>query len=118
MYGLPKGFDGQIFVGCALEMLCINTTQIYLHFSDQLSICVQASYSLQSNRDSQVRIVEVPMVEPDLFKLLEQLVIAASAREDGTLVLEFGNDFVFKCYDPTDLYEAYEIRHGDRTIVV
>jgi len=118
MYGLPKDFDGQIFVGRALEMLCVNATQVYLHFGDQLSICVEANYSLQSNRDSEAHIIDVPAVEPDLFKLLEQSVTAASAQADGTLVLEFDNDFVFKCYDPTDLYEAYEIRDGDRKIIV
>ena len=118
MYGSPKDFDGQIFVGRTLEMLCVSANQIYLYFSGQLSICVEASYSLQSKNLAEARIVGVPTVEPDLFKLLERSVIAASAQEGGTLVLEFDNDFVFKCYDPTDLYEAYEIRDGVRKIVV
>jgi hypothetical protein len=118
MYGLPKDFDCNCFVGHALEMICVNANQIYLHFDGKTVITIESKYAVRKKQDANILVSEVPFVETKLFSLIEQKIIAATAREDGTLTLAFGNDFLLSCYDRSDQYESYQIKLGDKTIIV
>lgn len=118
MYGLPENFDCSFFSGRIVEMLCVNANQIYLHFDRDVTLTLEGKYSLQKVDIALLKLVEVPYVEPDLFKLIEQAVSRVVARTDGTLSLTFANGFTLNCYDETNLYESYRIRNGDQITIV
>jgi Family of unknown function (DUF6188) len=119
MYKLPADFDAQFFVGRNLEQICFNQNQIALHFDDDLSIVIESAFSHeepQSPSDGQV--VEVPVSDSDLMRLLGCSVSEASGDGDGTLILVFENGHVLKCFDTSDQYESYQIEHHGNVIIV
>ena len=118
MYGLPKDFDCAFLVGRTLEMICFAANQIYLHFDQKIMITIEGEYSFQKERVAPLQILVVPAVECNLMTLLEQSVISASGKEDGTLALVFQNGSVFRCYDRTENYESYRIKNGKKITIV
>jgi Family of unknown function (DUF6188) len=119
MYGLPEDFDGSFLIGRALEMICFNANQIYLHFDGQVTITIEGSFSHQrAQYESNTQILSVPVSESDLMQLLEHKISAVSGDKDGTLKLVFDHDQILRCYDQLPNYESYQIRHGDTVIIV
>jgi Family of unknown function (DUF6188) len=59
----------------------------------------------------------VPTSESRLMTLLGKTVSRAEGTADGTLTLWFGDGQHFRCFDRPH-YEAYQIRHGMREIIV
>lgn len=119
MYGLPENFDGSFLIGRTLEMICFNANQIYLHFDGQVTITIEGSFShqrAQSGSDTQV--LSVPVSESDLMQLLEHKITGVSGEKDGTLTLVFDDGQILKCYDQLPNYESYQIRHGEKVIIV
>lgn len=119
MYGLPKDFDASFLVGLTLEMVCFNINQVYLHFSSHVLITIEGDFLYQASAsDNTARTTRPPILETNLTKLLEHSVSRASGDKDGTLTMVFDNGHVLKCLDTSPNYEAYKIKHGDRTIIV
>jgi hypothetical protein len=118
MYGLPADFDGRIFVGRTLELVCFAAYHFNLHFDQHIGVQVNGEYSLQMDPGFEPEIIEPPDFHPGLTKLLEQPVKDASGSRDGTLTIHFSSGAVFTCYDRTPGYESYYIHIGDRWIIV
>jgi hypothetical protein len=118
MYGLPKDFDAGFLPGRLLEQVCFSENQVALHFSGDVSISIEGTYSHEDeSRAWEPSKVRVPPSQSNLMQLLGRAVRRAIGMGDGTLVLEFDNDHRLMCFD-TPQYESYHIRHGARTITV
>jgi hypothetical protein len=117
MYGLPENFDASFFVGQTLEMVSFNANQLYLHFSGKITITVESTFSYQSG-NTQPATIRVPVKQSNLMQLLEHTVSKASGDRNGTLTLVFDNDDLLQCFDSSKSYESYQIKYGNRTIVV
>jgi len=118
MHGLPEKLDFQIFSGRLLEMVCITINQLYLHFDGDLFLTIEASYSFQETPDACLAIREIPTFDNRLLSLLGQTITQASKEDGGTLVIGFSSGALFKCYDPTSLYEAYRITLGKNQYII
>jgi len=118
MNGLPKNFDGSFLVGCALEMVCFNATQMYLHFSKGVTITVEGTFSYRKTASQAAPAIKVPVKESDLMQLLEQSVSKVTGDQSGALTLSFSNGQIFKCFDSSKHYESYQIKIGDKVIVI
>lgn len=118
MYRLPNDFDFSVFVGKTLEMVCVTANTICLHFGADVSITIEAEYSVSGAAEQRPRKAVVPEFDPVVLSLIEHSVTVASGTPEGTLILEFDMGAILRCYDPTELYEAYSIRMGDRTVIV
>jgi hypothetical protein len=117
MYGLPENFDASFLVGQTLEMVCFNANQLYLHFSSHITITVESTFSYQDG-SSQSAPQQVPVKESNLMQLLEHKVSKASGDKNGTLALVFDNGHTVQCYDSSKNYESYQIKIGEKVIVV
>jgi Family of unknown function (DUF6188) len=118
MYSLPKDFNCDFFIGRTLQMVCVNANQLYLHFDKEVQLAIEAEYSFQKEMSGLISKKNVPEVVLEIFGLIEQVIIAASSQPGGTLVLEFGDGSIFRCYDSSDLYESYKITNGNRITIV
>ena len=119
MYGLPENFDGSFLIGRNLEMICFNANQIYLHFDGQVTITIEGTFSHQhAQSESDTAVISVPVSQSDLMQLLEHQISAISGDKDGTLTLVFDDGQILRCYDQFPDYESYQIRHGDKVIIV
>jgi hypothetical protein len=118
MYGLPENFDCSFFDGRKVEMICITANQIYLHFDQELTLTIEGRYSIQTSNLAISKSIQVPEIDLALFGTIEQPVLRSAAEPSGTLTLVFQSGYTVKCYDDTELYEAYRIQNGSSTIVV
>ena len=118
MYGFPKNFDPDVFIGLTLEMICFNFNQIYLHFDKQTSITIEATLTYQMADGKEPLEISPPVLSSNLMGLLEHKVISATSQSDGTLSLTFDNGHIVKCLDPEPNYESYKISLGTTTIIV
>ncbi len=117
MYGLPKNFDASFFIDKRLEMICFNANQLYLHFNDGIVVTIESDFWYQPS-SSKGELVSVPVLQSDMMKLLEHQVSKAVADNNGTLVITFDNGCVLKCLDNSSNYECYQIKIGNRVIIV
>ena len=113
MYGLPKDFNGDFFIGQILEMVCFNENQVYLHFGCEITVTIESAFSYQNDK-----IVSIPVRESDLMKMLGLSVSKAEGEKDGTLSLTFSNGETLKIYDISKQYESYSITYKGNRIIV
>jgi hypothetical protein len=119
MYGLPKQFDSAFLIGRTLEQVSFNQNQIYLHFDGDVSITIEGSFAhYQPESQSGMKVLEVPVLESDLMKLLGFSISKVLTDKEGTLGLLFANGRMLKCFDKSPQFESYQIRHGVKTIIV
>lgn len=126
MHGLPKDFDVSIFVGKTLVSLHFYEFSISMNFEDRekhpleltrvdcVLLTLESSYSHQRSEDKLEVRIDIPTQQSTLLELVRRSVRAASAEFPGTLVLEFQGGHVLKCYDDTNMYESYHIRHDGK----
>jgi hypothetical protein len=118
VYGLPENFDASFLVGQTLEMVSFNANQLYLHFSGHITITVEGTFSYQNVSFQSAQPIHVPVQESNLMQLLEHTVSQASGDRNGTLSLAFDNGQIFQCFDSSKGYESYQIKIGEKVIVV
>ena len=120
MYGLPKGFNGSFLVDGVFEMVCFSQNQVCLHFSNEVMVTIEGSFSFSCPQSEDVeRVMDVPVHQSALMTLLGASVSEVQGSEDGTLQLFLDNGYVLKCYDSlAPQYESYRIRCGDKVIIV
>lgn len=118
MYGLPENLSLEFLVGLELQQVCFSRHQLILIFGDQVNISVESAITIRN------RGVEPPPrrgllgVADQLLSLLNETVLSANGRVDGTLTLGFSNDRSVEVFDSNAHYESYQIHNGDELIVV
>ena len=118
MYGLPENFDTSFIQGQTLEMVSFNANQLYLHFSGHVMITVEATFLYQESASQPAKPVQVPVKESNLMQLVEHTVTKASGDKNGTLSLFFDNGQTFQCFDSSKNYESYQIKIGEKVVIV
>lgn len=119
MYRLPADFDGSFFIGRRLEGLVFRQYLIALHFDADVSISLESSYSHQhAGSGEEAKVQEIPVTESDLMSLLGKLVSDVRHDDKGTLTLVFENGDTLSCYDPSEMYEVYQIQHDGKILIV
>lgn len=119
MYGLPKDFDASVFIGLTLERATFTKNQVIFDFEKSVSLLIEGSFAhSHEDKAKQEDVKEPPIETSSVMELLECVVQTASGHEDGTLSIVFENGQSLTCYDDRPNYEAYQIKLGDRTILV
>jgi hypothetical protein len=122
VYGLPADFDASFFVGCTLNQIWFQEFSMQFLFGDDFAagptITLQSSYVFRATEDADAEQQEVPVSSSGVMQLVGLDVIGTSSRTDGTLRLDFEDGASIDFLDDTSQYEAYQIRFGDRFIVV
>lgn len=119
MYGLPKDFTGQVFVGRMLRHVAVFSNQMIFDFDGECWLRLESSYTYsKAGTELGSNLFEVPQFAPELMRILDQRVSLASAEPDGTLELTFENGDRLTFHDPDRRYEAYHLGwHGGELTV-
>ena|SRR6266851_6360151 len=118
MYGLPVDFNSEFLVGRVLEQVCFNENQISLRFDADVGITIEGAYAYQDTPLAEdAPTMHAPASSSRLMQLLGHSVSRAEGTPEGTLSLFFENGHALRCFD-TPGYESYQIRLGDRVIIV
>ena len=119
MYGLPKNVDLTFLLRKKILQVCIGFNEIIFHFDeDRVSICIQSTCAYQSEDGTVVQIENYPISASTLCKVLGEPIIQVHGEESGALKLKFSNGSTLTIYDDDKQYESYQIKHGDKVIVV
>ena len=113
MYGLPPNFDVTGFIGKTLEVLVVGQYQLTLRFSENYTINVEGLIALNSEPS-----VDLPDSLSAIYCLINQTVDSASATEDGTLALAFGNGTTLQILDSEKNFESYNFSLGGKELFV
>lgn len=118
MYGLPEDADLTFLMSRQLEMVCLGLSVVILNFDENISISIENTFyhysadgkctACESHRDSALA----------LSGVLGCSITGVSWHTNGFLRMSFSNGEDLELRDDTSLYEAYQIRHGDKLIVV
>jgi hypothetical protein len=79
---------------------------------------IESSFSHTTNANAKKRMVDVPIIESDIMRMIAHSISSATWDKEGTLTLVFDDSQTFRCYDTSPNYESYQIRHGKKVIVV
>jgi len=120
MFKFPDEFDGSFLLGKTLEMVCFNTSQVYLHFDERVRIMIESafSYHRRENSDETEIINKVPVKKSNLMQLLGQKVSGVQTDNDATMTLKFENGDIVKCYATFPNYECYHIWNGTTEVII
>ena len=118
MYGLPKDFNGSIFVKKEMIQVCFNANQMIVHFEEGLSVISMGSFGRASGKRDREIVHELPVTSSDIMELLGHVVMEALVEENGILRLRFDNEQILTFYNDKPNYESYHIQMGKRTIIV
>jgi hypothetical protein len=118
MYRLPTDFDPAFLIGRTLDQICFTANTITFQFDGEVAITLEGGYA-HGGADLRLDapIAFVPEPQPNLMELIEHAVLRAEGSSDGTLTLFFDHGQQLRCFDHAH-YEAYQIRHGERVIIV
>jgi hypothetical protein len=117
MYKLPQDFSGAFFVGERLELICFSINQMTLHFSNDIAITLEGSFSFCCSAQQPV-LENFPVTSSGIMSLLDKKVVDVFCNEESLLRLIFEQGYVFECYDSSPNYESYKIRYKNTEIIV
>ncbi|GEL98338.1 DUF6188 family protein [Cellulomonas terrae] len=118
MYGLEVGTDVSGLKGRTIEQIAVGEHQAQLHLSNSASISIEGDFSMTSAGGAPTIFERPRDAAQALADRLGLDVVSADVLEPGVLTLEFSDGSQLRAYDSSDRYESYQIRIGDRLIVV
>ena len=119
MYGLPKDFNGDFFVGRTLEAVMFTENTVHLAFDNDVSVTIESSLQHVTSQAGELSDPQaVPLRHSRLMELTGHRVLNAADAGSGTLRLQFDNDHVVNIFDDTESYESYSISHNGTAIFV
>jgi hypothetical protein len=118
MYGLPRDFDPQIFVGRELETITYAVNVIVLAFAERLTVSVSGSLPYRTGPGVNPAVDRPPVPHTELVGLVGRTVVGTQLRSSRELVLDLEGGGFVTLLDDSETYECYLINTGDREIVV
>lgn len=120
MYGLPKDFDGSMFIGTTVRQIAFSANTIFVSFGNDISITLLASFEHRIGAEGKKPdgVQSVPVDESRLMQVSGRSVESVEANVDGTLTLHFNGGHVLLCSDDSPQYESYHITQGKVEIYV
>lgn len=109
MYGLPPGFDPEIFLGRVVDQVCFSANNVQISFRDDGYITIEGSYAHLTHEAADTPDVAVPPSSSNLMRLAGKVVSAASVVGSGDLRLVFDDGQILVCLDDSPKYESYHI---------
>jgi hypothetical protein len=118
MYGLPKNIDLRFLIGKELLSISVAPNEVILRFDDYLTINITSECDYQPSVGEILRIENYPASASLICRLLCSTITEVKGDEDGTLSVKFSNGDMLTICDDSKQYESYQIKHGDKLIVV
>lgn len=81
MYGLPKDFSPNLFVGVEIIQICFSSNKLTLHFGDELGISIESAfYFKRFGTDTKARLIDFPICSSDLMSVIGDHVVQALSQ--------------------------------------
>lgn len=117
MHHLPDGFDVSIFQGRSIDMVCLGSSILAVHFDRSLSVTIEGSIGLgRSGNASSVH--QVPICTLQVFEIIGQQVARCERFDEGSIRLHLANGMFVEFLEDSHAFECYTIRLGDGSIIV
>ena len=124
MYGLPPDVDLSFFVDTQVTLVSFGWHFVGVEFignpyDPHSSISIEGAYSLQlPEGDKHTWHDNLRQGAAYLVAIVALRVASAVGTPNGTLTLTFKGGGVLEVHDSEKHYESYQIRYGDKIIVV
>jgi hypothetical protein len=114
MNGLPESFSGEQFVGRELQHVDVCSNQLMFSFDGDCMITLMSSYEVRGgDLPNQTERVPVPVFSKNLMLLLDRVIVAVEATNDGTCTFNFEGGHSLSIHDDVGPYEAYCLAWAD-----
>lgn len=129
MFGISPDENFDFLVGKLLQQMCFGENEIVLHFDDpevdlvefpnapKIMCIVEADIEIVTRLRGRRRAEDARSLAGDLVDLLGKRIIGTSFAH-RSLSLVFDNEYTLVLHDSEEHYESFNIRYGDRVIVV
>jgi len=129
MFGISPDENFDFFAGKLLEQMCFGEHQLVLHFDDpavdltvvpnapKIMCIVEADIEIITRLRGRRRAEDARSLAGDLVDFLGKRIIETSFTPRA-LSLVFDNEYTLVLHDSEERYESFNIRYGDRVIVV
>lgn len=104
--------------GRVLEQLCFGRHELILNFDDGLSITVEGAAGITLAGDSESVVADPLDIASVLVGLISDTVRTTEVKDARSFSIEFARGQVLRLIDSSERYESFQVRHGDRLIVV
>lgn len=118
MHGIPEGERFQFLVGRTLEQLRFSRHQLTLSFDQGVWISVEGDLGVREPGGAEAVVQDSRSVAASLLSLLDDRVGKVRVNDASSLSIIFGRGAVVRLIDHDERYEAFQIGHGERLIVV
>jgi hypothetical protein len=118
MFGLPENTDLSFFKDKILLQVCIGCNEAILHFDDDVSVTIEGEIGHRSEGMVTALYKTIIPSAPILLDFIHASIVKALVQPPGTLLLEFSNGEALEIYDSSTGYESYQIKSGEKIIVV
>ena len=118
MYGIPVGETFAFIEGRVLEQLCFGRHELILNFDDGLSITVEGALGITLAGAGESVVDDAVDIASVLVGLISDRVAAIEVNDPRSFSMGFAQGLMVRLIDSSDRYESFQVRHGDRLIVV
>jgi len=121
MHYLPDSFDGSLFLGTEIELVCFFPFSIALGFSGDTSkwIQIESEWILRCGNEVLEHITEFPIQSSKLLSTIGKKVLKFDInREKNNILLHLDSDMSIEVVDTPNGYETYKIDDGEQDIIV
>jgi hypothetical protein len=126
VFGIPPDENFDFLTGKLLQQMCFGENELVLHFDDptvdprvvrKIMCIIEADIEIITHIRGRRLAEDARSLASDLVNLLGKHVIDVRTTPRA-LSLIFDNEYTLVLHDSEERYESFNIRYGDRTIVV
>lgn len=110
MYGLPTGFDSEVFLDCVLESVTFASNAIHLDFGVDHSITALKHLRYRVGPSADLRDDVLPVADSSLPSFVGRTVERTEVRLPGDLTLYFDGGGMLSVEDDSAHYESYSLK--------
>jgi len=118
MYGLPRDFDGDAFIGESVTAITFTENTASFNFESDLLVTTESVYNYRPSSDEALITERVPASQTGVIAMIGRSVVGTSVDQGKNLLLHFGHGGQVGFIDDSDRYESYMIKIGKREIIV
>ncbi|WP_157428675.1 hypothetical protein [Agromyces salentinus] len=118
MYGIPAGESFAFVEGHVLEQLCFGRDVLILKFDGNVSITVEGALGITPPAADESIVDDARDIVSVLVGLIADTVLAAEVNDARSFSMTFSLCHIVRLIDSSERYESFQVRDGERLIVV
>jgi Family of unknown function (DUF6188) len=118
MYRFPENFRPDTFIGIKLELICVASHHVTLHFQNRIKLKIESS--IQVVTDDKLEIAydgDTALINGMIFSCIEEEIIRFAISHTQDIEIEFQNGIVLRVKSDKD-FESFQIHTDQHSIVI